>query len=99
MLKGLKNTVLLAALLIAMPSLASPADPFVTTPAQPPEWQLASGAMTLQQAAAQARQQGGKVVKAETRSSGGKTVHQIRIVKEGRVRTMVYDAATGKQLQ
>lgn len=100
MLNGLKKIALSLLVLIAVPAMATTADPFLQTAPAPVEVQLAGGGLTLQQAAAKARQQqGGKVVKAETRSSNGKPVHHIRIVKDGRVKTLIFDAATGKKLQ
>ena len=60
---------------------------------------LAGGTVSLQGAAAKAKQShGGKVVKAETKSRGGKQIHHIRLVKDGRVKTILIDAATGKEL-
>lgn len=99
MLKGLKHITLLTLLLVALPGQAHTPDPFAVPTAEP-ALELAAGAVTLQQAAAKVRKQhGGKVVKAETRTRNGKPVHHIRIVKDGRVKTLIIDAATGNTLQ
>lgn len=59
----------------------------------------AVNAVSLQQAAAMAKQNhGGKVVKAETQSRGGRLVHHIRLVNNGRVKTVLIDAQTGQEL-
>lgn len=99
MLNGLRKIVLSLMVLAAVPAVAASTDPFAAALAEPVA-QLAGGGVTLQQAAAKARKQhGGKVVKAETRPGNGNQVHHIRVVKDGRVKTLMYDAATGKQLQ
>ncbi|MEH6579541.1 MAG: PepSY domain-containing protein [Amphritea sp.] len=60
---------------------------------------VAGGGISLQQAAGKARKQhGGKVIKAETVSQGGRKVHQIRLVKDGRVSTVNIDAASGGEI-
>jgi len=60
---------------------------------------LAEAGISLQNAASKARaKHGGKVVKAETVSQGEHQVHQIRLVKEGRVKTVRIDAATGTEI-
>ncbi|WP_299197242.1 PepSY domain-containing protein [uncultured Amphritea sp.] len=59
----------------------------------------AANAVSLQQAAATAKQNhGGKVVKAETQNRGGRLVHHIRLVNNGRVKTVLIDAETGQEL-
>jgi len=60
---------------------------------------LAQAGVNLQQAAGQVRKKyGGKVVKAATVSKGGRQIHQIRLVKEGRVKTVQIDASTGQEI-
>ncbi len=60
---------------------------------------IAANRVSLQQAAAMAKQNhGGKVVKAETLSRGGRLVHHIRLVNNGRVKTVLIDAETGQEL-
>ncbi|WP_432471614.1 PepSY domain-containing protein [Amphritea sp. HPY] len=60
---------------------------------------LAEAGISLQSAASKARaKHGGKVVKAETVSKGGHQIHQIRLVKEGRVKTVRIDATTGIEI-
>ncbi|SEQ27272.1 Peptidase propeptide and YPEB domain-containing protein [Amphritea atlantica] len=60
---------------------------------------FAANRVSLQQAAATARQNhGGKVVKAETRNRGGRIVHFIRLINNGRVKTIMIDAETGQEL-
>lgn len=60
---------------------------------------LAANRVSLQQAAARAKQSyGGKVVKAETRSRGGRQVHHIRLINNGRVKTVQIDATTGQEV-
>lgn len=60
---------------------------------------LAEAGISLQNAASKARaKHGGKVVKAETVSRGGHQIHQIRLVKEGRVKTVRIDATTGTEI-
>ncbi|RRC99006.1 PepSY domain-containing protein [Amphritea balenae] len=60
---------------------------------------LAAADVSLKHAAAMAKKShGGKVVKAETKNRGGRKVHHIRLVNEGRVKTIVIDAATGREV-
>lgn len=95
----------LPAALLTLASLASarPAlQPAETLPAEPtPTAQVAQrGAVSLAQATAMAqRQYRGRVVRAETKSRGGRTEHEIRILgDDGRVRTVRIDAQTGQFL-
>lgn len=41
---------------------------------------------------------GGEVVKAETVEKDGKQVHQIRLLIDGRVKNVDFDASSGKEL-
>ena len=60
---------------------------------------LAGNTVSLQQAAARVKQShGGKVVKAETRMREGRQVHHIRLINNGRVKTVLIDAATGQEV-
>lgn len=60
---------------------------------------LAANTVSLQQAAAKAKQSyGGKVVKAETRGRGGRQIHHIRLINNGRVKTVLIDATTGQEV-
>ncbi len=60
---------------------------------------LAGNTVSLQQAAARVKQNhGGKVVKAETRTRGGRQVHHIRLINNGRVKTVLIDAITGQEV-
>ncbi len=60
---------------------------------------FAAGRVSLQQAAAIAKQNyGGQVVKAETQRRAGRTIHHIRLVNNGRVKTVLIDAETGQEL-
>lgn len=60
---------------------------------------LAANEVSLQQAAAIAKQDhGGKVVKAETRDRDGRLVHFIRLINNGRVKTVLIDAESGQEI-
>lgn len=60
---------------------------------------LAAKTVSLQQAAAKVKQShGGKVVKAETRNRGEQQIHYIRLINNGRVKTVLIDATTGQEV-
>lgn len=60
---------------------------------------LAANKVSLQQAATRVKQShGGKVVKAETRNRGGRQIHHIRLINNGRVKTVLIDATTGQEV-
>lgn len=61
---------------------------------------LARDRVSLDQAAAMVRRQtGGRIIKASSRSSNGRTVHFIRVLTpDGKVFTVRVDAASGRVL-
>lgn len=61
---------------------------------------LARDGVSLDQAAAMVRRQtGGRIIKASSRRSNGRTVHYIRVLtRDGRVFTVRVDAASGRVL-
>lgn len=55
------------------------------------------GGVSLQQAVALAQERySGQVVRAETVARGGRQVHEIRLLDDGRVRTVRIDAQSGQ---
>ena len=82
-----------AALLLAAPALAldrgqTLGELPVHYPAAPEHETTQAGCMTLSQATAAVRRRtGGKIVSAETRIQGGREIHYIRVMKDGRVWT------------
>ncbi|MDO6565301.1 PepSY domain-containing protein [Amphritea sp. 1_MG-2023] len=60
---------------------------------------MTANSVSLQQAAKAAKQNhGGKVVKAETQKRGKRLVHHIRLINHGRVKTVLVDADTGREI-
>ena len=61
---------------------------------------MASDGVSLDEAAARVRRQtGGRIIKASSRTSNGRTVHYIRVLTaDGRVFTVRVDAASGRVL-
>ncbi|NNF52174.1 MAG: hypothetical protein HKN59_07020 [Gammaproteobacteria bacterium] len=72
----------------------------VSAPAQPGQRSLAQDRVSLDEAAAMVRRQtGGRIIKASSRSSNGRTVHFIRVLtRDGKVFTVRVDAASGRVL-
>jgi len=66
------------------------------------QWQrpMARDRMSLDQAAAMVRRQtGGRIIKASSRTSNGRTIHSIRVLtRDGKVFTVRVDAASGRVL-
>jgi uncharacterized membrane protein YkoI len=63
---------------------------------QPPGERQASGGISLDRAVQMAESRyGAKAVKATTVSNGDRRVHQIRLIREGKVWTVTVDAQTG----
>lgn len=72
----------------------------VLAPDAPRYRALAREGVSLDEAASMVRRQtGGRIIKASSRRSNGRTVHYIRVLtRDGRVFTVRVDAATGRVL-
>ncbi|BBB24792.1 PepSY domain-containing protein [Amphritea japonica] len=100
MLRAFSQTLLVLLVMSAAGTAAAARLPVELMPESRSESMvLAGNTVSLQQAAASVKQShGGKVVKAETRTRGGRQVHHIRLIKTGRVKTVLIDAATGQEV-
>jgi uncharacterized membrane protein YkoI len=88
----------LIVLLAVMPRVAAPIDlRDITNQFAHPAASEKQG-ISLDEAIARARQQSdGKILSAETVRDGGRNVHRIKILtRDGRVKRMQYDAASGR---
>ncbi len=85
-------------LLAAAPRVAAPIDyRDITNQLAHPAYSEKQG-ISLDEAIARARRQSdGKILSAETVRDGGRNVHRIKILtRDGRVKRMQYDAASGR---
>ncbi len=82
---------------VGVPADAARVSPFEPLYASPPTAYAAQHArLTLAQATALAeRRYKGRVVRAEAVKQGGRTIYEIRLLVDGRVRTVRIDAETG----
>lgn len=96
----------LPGLLVSLPGEAAPrlqgglSMPIGSAPQGPVAETLARDTVSLDQAVALVRRQtNGRIIKASTRRSNGRSVHHVRVLtRDGRVFTVRIDAASGRRL-